>query len=192
MPITWNYVTPPSAEPVTLVEAKSHLREDGDGQDTLIESLITAARELVEGSTGRVLMPCVIRQYFDEFDECGYLRLSPVPVRSIASIAYLDTNGDEQELDQADCGVDVVSEPARLEIPNAGWPATYDVINAVWVNVNAGYADAASVPRALKQAILLLVGHWYENREAINIGNIVADLPLAVDSLCKRWAVYTQ
>jgi uncharacterized phiE125 gp8 family phage protein len=184
VPITWTYITPPAAEPVTLTEAKLHLREDGTDQDSLIEGLITAAREYVE-STGRLLMPCVVRQYFDEFP----CRLSPLPIRSIASVNYLDSDGDSQTV--TDYTADIVSEPARIQEPESGWPTTDDVINAVWVDINAGYTSAATVPRALKQAILLLVGHWYENREAI-AGGAMTELPLAVETLMRRWAVYTQ
>jgi uncharacterized phiE125 gp8 family phage protein len=189
VPITWNYVTPPAAEPVTLTEAKLHLREDGTDQDSLIEGLITAAREYVE-STGRLLMPCVVRQYFDCFPEGDYLRLSPLPIRSIASVGYLDSDGDTQAI--TDYTADVVSEPARLQEPETGWPVTDDVVNAAWVDINAGYTSASAVPRALKQAILLLVGHWYENRESVVVGTTTAELPLAVETLMRRWAVYTQ
>jgi len=194
VPITLTVVSAAASEPVTLEEAKRHLRVDGTEEDTLIEGLIAAARELVEGETGRTLMAQTIRQYFDDFPEDGgTLRLAVYPVRSVASLKYLDDDGTETTLAADDYRADVTSEPARID-PACGetWPTTYGASNGVWVNVEAGYASAAAVPRGLKQAILLLVGHWYENREAINIGNIVAELPMAVRSLLNRWTVYTQ
>ena len=35
----------------------------------------------------------------------------------------------------------------------------------------------------VEQAILLLVGHWYANREAVAVGTIATAMPLAVERL---------
>lgn len=193
MPITWTYVTPPSSEPVTLQEAKLHLREDGTEQDTLIESLITAARELFEGSTGRVLMPQTIREKFDCFPESGCpIKLAVSPARSVTSIGYVDSDGAAATMATADYRVDTDSEPARIEEAyGTTWPTTQEVINAVSVDYAAGYSSASAVPTSIKQCLLLLIGHWYEQREAVNVGNVVNELPLAVRTLMQRWTLYT-
>ena len=193
MPISITVVSPASAEPITLDEAKRHLREDGSDQDELITGLIVAAREYVEGGSDRVLMPQTVRQYFDDFPCDGEpMRLSVHPIRSVSAIGYIDSDGDEITLDASDYRVDSVSTPARIT-PAFGetWPTSQGVINGVYVNVAAGYSDAASVPRALRQAILLLIGHWYENREAATDFER-KEVPLAVQSLIARWSVYTQ
>lgn len=194
MPISLSVVSPAASEPVTLTEAKLHLREDGTEQETLIEGLITAARELIEGETGRVLMAQTVRQYFDDFPaDNGTLRLAVYPARSISSVNYRDTDGVSTVLATSDYRADVVSEPARIDSDiDEPWPTTEGVINGVWVDVAAGYATIAAVPQGLKQAILLTVGHWFENRETVNIGNIVAELPVSIQRLIARWTVYTQ
>lgn len=193
MPISLSVVSAAASEPVTLTEAKLHLREDGTEQDTHIEGLITAARELIEGETGRVMMAQTVRQYFDDFPEDdGTLRLAIYPARSVSSVNYLDSDGDTTVLAASSYRADVVSEPARID-PAYGtsWPETYGVSNGVWVDVAAGYSAIGTVPQGLKQAILLIVGHWFENREA-SVPGTMSELPLAVQRLIARWAVYTQ
>lgn len=194
MPITWTYVTAPSAEPVTREEAKLHLHEDGAEQDTYIDGLIAAAREYFEGATGRALMPCTIREKFDDFPESGCpIRLAVSPVRSVSSVTYLDTAGTSTTLAASNYRVDSDSEPARIEEAYAtAWPVTRGVVNGVTIDYPAGYATAADVPQSMKHCLLLLIGHWFENREAVNVGNIVSTFPLAVQSLIDRWALYTR
>lgn len=194
MPVSLMVVSPAASEPVSLTEAKLHLREDGTEQDTLIEGLITAAREYVEGQIGRYLMTQTIRQLFDDFPASGNpIRLDVTPVQSVSSVNYLDTDGVSTILDTNDYRSDVVSEPARIEEHyDEAWPASRVVSNCVWVDVIAGYANAAAVPRGLKQAILLLVGHWFENREAVAIGTITSEVPLAAQALMNRWTVYSR
>ena len=194
MPVTTTIVTPSSAEPVTLTEAKLHLREDGTEQDTRIESLISAAREYIEGQTGRYLMSQTIRQYFDDFPEIGCpIRLDVAPVQSVSSVNYLDEDGTSMVLATSDYRSDVTSDTTRIEEGyDSTWPVTRGVVNCVWVDVVAGYASASAVPRGLRQAILLLVGHWYENIEAVVIGTTPNEVPLAVQSLVGRWAIYSR
>jgi uncharacterized phiE125 gp8 family phage protein len=202
VPVTYTIAPASGAEPLLLADAKLHLREDGTDQDALIGSLITAAREAVEGATGRRLMPATVVEQFDAFpwrwpamrrSDRHQLRLGVVPVRSVTSVAYVDADGATQTLDPANYRADLTGEPARIE-PAYGlpWPVARCVVNAVTVTYAAGYADAASVPVALKQAMLLLVGHWYANREAAVVGTIAHDVPLAAQSLMDRWAVYTR
>lgn len=193
MPVTYTLTSGPAAEPVILVEVKKHCREDDTGQDQLLAALVQAAREKVEGDTGRQLVSATVRERFDCFPEDGPIRLSLAPVQSVTSVAYVDADGDSQTLDAADYRVDAESEPARIE-PAYGeaWPAAQEVVNAVTVTYLAGWATAAAVPQSLKQAILLLVGHWYANRETVVVGTISGPLELAYQSLIDRWAVYTR
>lgn len=197
MPI--KVITAPTEEPVTPGEAKLHLRVDGTDDDALITALIVAAREAAEHITGRALMPQTLELALDAFYEFNrdhpgrhaYRVILPrPPVASITSVKYVDTTGTLQTLDPSAYVLDDYSEPARL-VPAYGtcWPATRCQENAVLIQYEAGYADAASVPQQIKSWMLLRIGMLYENREGIVAGVPLAEMP-GVDRLldaCRVW-----
>ena len=155
--------TEPAAEPVTLAEAKLHLRVDHSEEDAYITSLITAARLMCEQRTGKTLISSGWTAYADAFEDEMVL---PNPsVAAVASITYVDVNGTTQTLDPAAYLVDMDSDPARIK-PVTEWPETDDRMNAVTVVYTAGYATAGAVPMPLKQWCLLAIGDMYENRTA--------------------------
>ena len=173
-------VTPPAAEPVTLDEAKLHCRVDADitADDALLTSLIVAAREQAEHETGRAFVTQTWRLTLDRFP-AGAIVLPRAPLASVSSIAYVDADGDMQTLDAG--AYQVITDRLLGEVvPVYGgqWPATRCTENAVTVEFVAGYGNAAGVPQAIKQWILLAVGGWYGQREAIAAGQ-VAELPRA-------------
>lgn len=180
-------VTPPAEEPVTLTEAKNHLRVDLSDDDSLISALIVAAREHAEAITRRAFITQTLKLSLDAFPaNNGPIYVPMPPLQSVNSLKYFDTDGMEQTLTEGtDFLVDNESEPGRITpAPDTGWPATQNRPNAVSVEFVAGFGDASKVPQGIKQAILLMVGHWYENREAVTMqGNNAGELPMAVDSL---------
>jgi uncharacterized phiE125 gp8 family phage protein len=155
--------TEPAAEPVTLAEAKLHLRVDHSEEDAYITSLITAARLMCEQRTGKTLVSSGWTAYADYFP--AELELPNPSVTAVASITYVDTNGTTQTLDPSAYRVNMVADPARIQ-PVTEWPATDDRMNAVVVVYTAGYANAAAVPVPLKQWCLLAIGDMYEHRAA--------------------------
>jgi len=175
--------SPPSVEPVSLAEAKAHCRVEHDEDDTLISALIPAAREHVEAVTKRVLITQEWTWKLDAFP-CQFNMPKP-PLQSVESITYVDSAGNTQTLDAAEYRVDNDCEPGRItEAYDASWPTTRLVTNAVTVAFTAGYGQAGTdVPQPIRQAILLLIGHWYENRESVAVGVSVAELPQAVEAL---------
>jgi uncharacterized phiE125 gp8 family phage protein len=176
-------VTPPAEEPVSLAEAKAHLRVDHDAEDTLISMLIGAAREYVEQGAARALMPQTWRLSLESLPggRCP-IELPLPPLRSVESITYQDDDGAEQTLDDALYLVDTDDEPGKvLPVYDGEWPDGRCDVNAVKVTYIAGYEDADHVPKRAKQAILLLVGHWFENREAV--GTAGRELEMAVTNL---------
>ncbi|MBE3590004.1 MAG: phage head-tail connector protein [Firmicutes bacterium] len=186
-------VTPPASEPVTLAEAKLHLRVDATDDDALISGLIRAAREHAEQILGRALMTQTLELGLDDWPRDEILLPMP-PVQSVASISYTDAAGVVRTVDPASYVVDTASEPARVVLRwSYTWPA--DVLQpqsgAIRVRYVAGYQSAADIPQAIKAAILLHIGHLYENREAANIGNIVTELPLAYRALLSPHRVVT-
>lgn len=194
--LTLKRSTEPSAGPVTLVDMKLHLRVDVADDDALITSYLAAAVRMCEEHTRRAFMPQSWRLTLDEFPD-GELnsRISPAvegwdillprpPYTSITSVTYKDTAGATQTLAATEYLALGDDEPARVALAyGKTWPNTYPVPGAVAVTYACGYADAASVPEPIKQAIRFLVGHLYENREATITGTIITAVPMAVDSL---------
>lgn len=189
MPFTLTTVTPPDGEPLTLQEVKDFLRVDGTDQDSVINLGLSTARALVEVSARRQLMPATLRRSLDRFpcgrfNEPGEIELPRPPAVAVESITYIDTAGEEQTLDADAYRVDVDSEPARIT-PAYGttWPATLRVTNAVKVTYTAGYSDAAAIPPQAKQAMMLLVSTWYENRETVVVGTVAAPVEVAFKAI---------
>ena len=153
-------ITPPAALPVSLAEAKLNLRIDGNEQDSLIEAWIHGITAHAEHLTGRSFVNQTWRVTLDEFPDAIEL---PVPVSSV-TIKFLDEAGVEQTLDPADYLVDSASEPGYA-VPNVGkaWPTTYDRINAVNVDVVAGYGSSESdIPKGIKLYILAKLVEQYD------------------------------
>lgn len=169
-------VTPPALEPVSRVEAKLHLRQDETADDTLIDSLIVAARQHVENVTGRALISQAWRLYRDTFPTYGgAIRLGRVPLIAVQSLKYYDEAEVEQTLSALDYDVDTSTGEIALGY-GLTWPTSLYRRNAVTVNFTAGYGTAAAdVPAALKEAMLLLIGDFYANREWQIVGTIVAE-----------------
>jgi hypothetical protein len=200
-------VTPPTAEPVSLEEAKAHLRIDGGDEDTYVASLIIAARDAAELFTRRRFMEQTLDLFLDRFpgrlcylgEYARAIRNTPFtseiyeipipvpPTQSVTSIKYTDPAGAMQTLDTAEYQVDVASEPARLR-PAYGkpWPSTRQVMNAVQIRLVAGYA-AGKVPGSIKAAILLTIGKLHENREDALLDNRAAEVELPNGAQSLLW-----
>lgn len=178
----------PAVEPVSLAEAKEHLRVDISDDDDLIEGYITAAREYMEGATRRAFITQTWRLSLDAWPQSDEIQIPKPPLQSICSIVYYDADGISTTWDAANYIVDTDSEPGRVALAYGQfWPGvTLRPINAIQITYTAGYGDAASdVPQWVKQAIKLLIGHWYENRETVIVGaGIVSrQIELAIESL---------
>jgi uncharacterized phiE125 gp8 family phage protein len=185
----------PSVEPITLAEARDHLRLVASGSpathpdDDIIEAFITAARQHIDGKDGW-LGRCLITQTWelvlDTFPD-GEIRLPLSPVQEVVAIYYDDENGVEQTVAPGDYMVDTASEPGWV-VPVSGvsWPTTLDGINTVRVQFKAGYGDAADdVPGPIKSAIKLILAHLYSNREPMAIEGT------AVETLLTPFVVWT-
>lgn len=189
-------VTAPDEEPVTLDEAKAHLRFYVDHEDDLIRALIVAARMYCETWTGKAFVTQELRLTRDTFPGCDeeyifrlprppLITLTPDGTWTDLGITYTDSNGDEQEVSAATYVVDVSTEVGRIGLASGEtWPTdVIDQIGAVKVQYLAGFGDRHDVPKTIKQAMLLLIGHWFVNREAAITGTIQTTTELAVQSL---------
>jgi uncharacterized phiE125 gp8 family phage protein len=181
--VGFRIVTPPEVEPVSLKEAKAHLRLDSDADDAYVSALITAARERVELFLRRALITQVFEYTIDDF--LAYDRaidLPRPPLQSVEWVRYLDTAGVLQTLDPGTYTVDASSnEIGRIALAwNRFWPFTRYTINAVTIRFAAGFGDAADdVPQAIRQGILIEVSNLYENREDVVFGQSVNMMPVS-------------
>lgn len=176
-------VTPPAAEPVTLTEAKAHLRLEHALDDTYVTALIKAARIHAEDVCWRGFVTQTWELILEAFPGADEVELRKGNLGAVTSVKYIDANGVEQTMASADYVVDTVSVPGRVLLAyGKSWPTTRDQWDAVRVRYTVGWAEAA-VPLPIKQALLLLVSQMYEHRTPEVIGATLAKVGFAVDSL---------
>jgi len=192
--------TPPAVEPVTVAEAKAHLRVDVSDDDTYIGTLITAAREWCEQYLDRTLVNTQWVMRFDSFPPDGTQDIElPRPPMSLAgtttavSLTFTSETGGTQAYSTASFRVDRNSTPGAVKtLYGQTWPPHLMDDNAVSVTWWAGYGSAgSSVPAAIRHAILMLVGILYEKRAAAESGSL-NEVPFGVKSLLdsQRWGSY--
>lgn len=172
-----------TAEPVTLEQAKLHLRVDISEDDSRIRIAIQKAREWVESYVQRQMIQADSTVYLDFFP-CGSapINLPKPPLVEVTEIRYIDTAGVQQTF--TDFDYDPVGYVGRV-YPTFGkvWPATRLIPNAVEIDMTHGYgASGSSVPACLIEAMLLLISHSYENREPVLIGSISKELEFTIES----------
>lgn len=205
-------VTARTSDPVSLEDAKIHLRADSSDEDALIANLVTQASDEAEHLTGRALLPQTWRLTLDRFGSApgfGFggggigldrhwiggsdtLLLPRAPLIAVSSIKYL----------QYSDGVLTTLAPAAYVVASAGapparitpayatfWPPTRELPEAVQIVFTAGWADADHVPAAIKSWIKLRVGALYENREAWTLGQNI-ERNAFVDGLLDRYVCY--
>jgi uncharacterized phiE125 gp8 family phage protein len=176
-------VTPPVAEPVTLSEAKDHLRLEGVEDDGYVTTLVQAARQHVEEVCWRGVVAQTWEAVLERFPDCSEMELPGGNLGSIVSITYVDAEGASRTLDPATYEADAVSVPGRLILAYGKcWPSTRCQWNAVRVRYTVGW-EVAEVPAPIRQAMLLLVAHLYEQRTPEITGTTVAKVAFAVDAL---------
>jgi uncharacterized phiE125 gp8 family phage protein len=182
-------VTPPATDPLSLAEAKAHLRATHSSEDGLIAGYILAAREFVEDATHRKLIIQTLDYTIDDGWPCvmarGYYRtrieLPVKPVASVTSISYVDSGGASQTL-AADQYVVRTDGPVPYIEPayDVSWPSVRCQSSAITIRFVAGSA-LGDVPNPLMQAMRLLVAHANENREAVANGTFI-EVPLGVEA----------
>ena len=165
--------TGPAVEPVTLTEAKTHLRVDGTASDTEIAAMITAAREWCEQYLDRTLVQTQWVMRFDRFPTDGTEDIElPRPPMAMAgtatavSLSYTLEGGATATYGTSSYRVDRHATPGAVKTNYAGtWPPHLQDDNSVSVTWWAGYGSSGSdVPQAIRNAILLCVAEFYEKR----------------------------
>ena len=173
----------PDSTVVSLPEAKTFLRIDSDydDDDAYITSLINVATSVVEEFTRRKLISQTFNIFYDEFP--SYIDLQIGEVASVTHIKYYDTSNSLQTLAALNYDLDDKIRPGRIyESERGDFPDTFERPNAVEVEFVVG-ATASEVPAPIKQAMYIVIGRYYENRQDVVMGTQVNELPLMVDHL---------
>jgi uncharacterized phiE125 gp8 family phage protein len=208
MPLSYKEVSAPIVEPVTLAQAKAQCRVDFPDDDNLILGYITAARQMVEKMTNRSIFNRKMRLTLDYFPWPGWqtvtgsshdaylgwyfrslsIRLPKPATASVDRISYLNDQQETVIIDPSNYVVDLISEPARISpAPGYTWPYQQNYIpGQVIIDYTSGtYGDGLQVnncPQTIVMAILLLVAHFYNNREASS-ETVLKTIPLGVAEL---------
>ena len=180
--------------PLTLQEAKEHLRVLSDDLDEYVEALIEAAVDYCETTTGRSLrVSHTLTQKYCQWP-CKRFEFDRHPVTSVTSITYYDADDATQTVSASDYRLQKSTEAASYVELDADFvrPTLSVRDDAITVTYTAGYAALADVPARAKHAMKLLIGHWYEHGEAVNIGNITSEVPMATAALLGMmdWGCY--
>lgn len=175
----------PASPVITLDEAKRHLRVSHDDDNSDITELVEVATAAIEGPNGIgiALNEQTWRMSLDHFPCEVVIPLGPVT--EITSICYTDADGDAATVDS--WRTDLDTQPCRIwPARDTAWPAITCEPGAVKITFKCGFEQ---VPADLKAAVKLLVGHFYEHREAVTSDLKAVDLPMGIPAILERYRV---
>ena len=185
--------TAPASEPLTRTEAKLHARIETSADDALVDSLIVAARQTAETMTGRRLISQTREVQYNDWpgvkDKYQFWLPGP-PLVSVTHVKYYDSDGTEQTLSTDVYEVNTKQEPGRVTLkPDQSWPSLQSgKATPITIRFVTGYTNAAAVPDRVKIGMYMLIAHWYNRRENVITGAIVADTPYGADVLFGQFA----
>jgi uncharacterized phiE125 gp8 family phage protein len=172
-------LTPPPIEPVTLEEAKAHLKLDTSDDDTLLTALIAAARARAEWHTGRAFITQSWALWLDFWPNGNCVEIPLPPLQAVTALTTYALDDTATVLDASLYQVDLSSAPGRVVLHSPAVVAGARPLNAVAIAFDAGYGDSASaVPQAIRTAILEIVADLYTNR-----GDVAAAPPRAATAM---------
>jgi uncharacterized phiE125 gp8 family phage protein len=160
------------------------MRADNDSELLLVQGYVAAAREFIEGQTGRAAMLSTwtrtssrfVEQSEDCYGRVTYLERSPLA--SVVSVKYYDESDVQQTLATSVYGVVATATPGFIYLKaGESWPTLYDRPDAVEITFTAGAASVSAVPHTFRNAIMQLALHFYEQRQPVNVGNSVNEIP---------------
>tara|TARA_R110000751_G_scaffold119032_2_gene219511 strand:- start:2480 stop:3085 length:606 start_codon:yes stop_codon:yes gene_type:complete len=187
--------TPSGLKAITTLEAKQHLRVAHSDDDTYIDSLVLSAQQTIESYCNILLFRQTVIQYADTFMDVGELYFSPVKnsgAVAVTSITYTDPDLATVTWAASNYIADIYASPVRIGMtPDGTLPTIANQLNAVKITYSVGVNSASLIPEALKQAILILVGQWYENRQVAVVGRSVGTIPMTAQYLMNPYKVQT-
>lgn len=172
-------VSSPATEPVSLSQAKAHLRVDHSDDDAVISGMVKVARSHIENACAtRFATRASVTMKCDSFTD--FSRLPEAPVSGVSFITYIDTTGTSQTLPTSiyELRADGVEVGIVLKADQT-WP-TIQPGSRITVVADVGYSAA---PEEIGFAMLLLISQWYDNRAAVSVGETASELPFAVNAL---------
>lgn len=179
-------ITPPTALPITLAEAKAHAIVDFCDDDAVLDGFIRGADSHLSGTTGILGYPLMETAYQHSQAEFG--RIMCLPFKAVvASVTYYDENNTINTLTGWEYSED---DTGFIRFTDSFvFPEVYDRLDAVQINFTAGYAASTDVPYGIKVAIYQLIAHWYENRAAVNVMDrgTARTVPLGFNALIAPW-----
>lgn len=183
--MAWKVTTAPVNEPWTLSDVKNYLKVDTSADDTLITTLISAARQAAESYLNMALITQTVTEKLDRLNS-PTLYLSVSPVVSVSNFQYADSQNTTQTFASTNYVVDTFSKPARLSLAyGKTWPTLYGNINDVTITYTAGFGtEASGVPTQIRQAMLMMIADSYDNRE-----DYVKKMPTASQYLLDQYRV---
>lgn len=158
-------ITAPTVEPVTLAEARNHLRVDTADDDALIQRCLVSARRWAEMYTRRAFVTQTWEAFYPRWLQAFEVPLPPL--QAVAQVSYRTSANVLLVVPPATYIVDVFSSPGRVVLASGqAWPGdSLWLVHPIAVRFTAGYGLAAAVPDDIKSAILLMTGYLYEYRE---------------------------
>lgn len=175
----------PLAEPVSVADAKAHMRVDSTAEDALIASLIVTSRLHIEAALGLALLTQAWSYFVDAWPRSRESVLPLKPVQTVATVRVWAQDGTSQTLAAETYTLDGEGMPPRLVLSrSAAPPAPGRSASGIEIAFSAGFGDAGiDVPAPIRQALLLLVAHWFENREPNRIGAADSEIPHMISTL---------
>jgi uncharacterized phiE125 gp8 family phage protein len=172
-------ISPPTSYGVTVSQAKAQSRVLNSAEDDVIEGHLAAALAYAEKYTGRIYQPQTWELTVDAFPTAE-IKLTPGPVASITSIQYIDADGATITVADTLYETDLAGDDAWVG-PSTPWPATMATFNAVKITYVAGRGQ---MPADMRQAIIMLAAHYYQDREG------TAPFPEGVERILRRHLRY--
>ena len=198
----WRITDEPSAEPVSLEEVQNFIKQDEEEDNPLLERLITAARKHCERETRRSFIRRTVEATFDEWPisrtdnnyswplkskrQPAFILPKASPLISVSKVQYVDTAGYTQTLSSSVYRIVTTRIPGRIRLAkDQVWPDAAADEDAITVTYDVGYGEDDDVPEDAKVAVLFLVDHWYNHREAVDVsvGGTVTRVPHGFEAL---------
>ena len=185
-------ITPPAAEPIDVDDVKLHLRIDVTDEDVILQSYLDTALGMLDGPRGEIGRALVTQTWRQDQAGPGALNrvcLEVPPVATLTAVEYVDTAGATQVANTADFQLIPLNDGFAYVEPKAGkvWPSRASRPDALRITFTAG-TDEGKVPETIKNALRLLTGHFYKEREETSVAPL-REIPVGVDRLLDQHRV---
>ena len=177
-------LTPPAVEPVSLAEAKAHLRIDATDEDVLIQNLILTSRIQIETALSLALVTQLWTLKLGCWPRDGIVEVPITPLQSVSMVRVRSTDGTVTVVANDHYEVDAAARPARIYRHPTAALASGRRFGGIEIDFTAGFGGAAAdVPASIRRALLHLVAHWFENREPSTLPAVPPPIPDTVSEL---------